>query len=298
MSIKTTKFGKIITQKAEEVLRLNYKEETKIIGFTATPQRADGQGLGRAYDGLMDDVAVFNRALSDWEVASLYGMGEAVYQSDVRIVIPFEGDSKDRTYNSNDGSDTAVTYGTSYGLVKQGGDFNGSSSLIDLGNLDITSSHAFVIGFRRQSVSGYDCLFSVGTAGTRQWVFVSSLTTTLYYGFYNDDLNVAIPNDEDYHVAWGSYNATGNVHLGGIDDGTYSGSRTSGGSPNATANNFYIGRSANSATDYYSGDIDEFFFFDSAKTQNELVNYADNLNAPETFAIGESLTTRRVFIVT
>jgi hypothetical protein len=69
---------------------------------------------------------------ADYAATDTYGRN-AVW-ADYAAVYHLEGNSNDSTANGINGSDTSITYGTSYGVLGgQGATFNGSSSLINLG---------------------------------------------------------------------------------------------------------------------------------------------------------------------
>lgn len=81
----------------------------------------------RFFEGSLDDVFLFNGlALSQTQISELWGSGLVSYHR-------FEGNSLDSTDFDNDGTDTAVSYGTSYGKIGQGVHFDGSTGYIRLG---------------------------------------------------------------------------------------------------------------------------------------------------------------------
>lgn len=75
--LRTNKWGKVVDVSEDEKGQLvGLMPYAQGAGFTATPERADGQGLGREYDGVMDTIRIglemrelINRgALSDFEI--------------------------------------------------------------------------------------------------------------------------------------------------------------------------------------------------------------------------------------
>lgn len=78
------------------------------------------------FDGVIDDVAIFSKALTAAEVSQLYYLGST------KAYYPLNGNSNDFSGNTNTGTDTAITY--PQGRFGQGARFNGSTSQINLGN--------------------------------------------------------------------------------------------------------------------------------------------------------------------
>src|SRR5664280_1030973 len=66
-------------------------------------------------------------------VANKAGSGQSTLTDGLVSFLPMEGNSKD-IWGSNNGTDTAMTYGTPYGKIGQGSLFNGSTSHIVLPN--------------------------------------------------------------------------------------------------------------------------------------------------------------------
>lgn len=63
-----------------------------------------------------------------------YGANNA-YHANYDLVLPLEGNSNDATNEENNGTDTAITYGTAFGKIGQGADFvPGSASKIQMAN--------------------------------------------------------------------------------------------------------------------------------------------------------------------
>ena len=118
---------------------------------------AYGNSTGTApsyfFNGYVDDVAVFNRALTAAEVSNLYAgesfinnrpLSQTRFSGDTSLVSywKLDGNSND-SKGSNNGTDTAVTYGIQYGVFNQGASFNGTSSRIQCpstSSLNITTA--------------------------------------------------------------------------------------------------------------------------------------------------------------
>jgi hypothetical protein len=75
----------------------------------------------------------------------------------------FEGNSNDAK-GSNNGSDTSISYGSSYGEFGQGASFNGGSSEMDMGNVfDETGTSPFSISTWIKTSAGGANVYSIAS---------------------------------------------------------------------------------------------------------------------------------------
>jgi len=81
-------------------------------------------GTGNYWDGMIDDIYLFSRALSADEVKSLCGTTKAYF--------PLQGNSTDYSGNGNNGTDTAITYTPTPCRCALAANFNGSTSQISV----------------------------------------------------------------------------------------------------------------------------------------------------------------------
>jgi hypothetical protein len=190
-----------------------------------------------------------------------------------------EGNSTD-FWDSHNGTDTSVTYGTAYGKINQGASFNGSTSQINSWYLPFTS---------------------VNSTWSVSFWFESTQTVGYWFGWSNNGCGITIGADGisngavGVHYDNGSTNKTiysnsayndGNWHLVVV---TYSGSNSDyianttiyvDGSAVATTNNGSItgsayGTSLRVGNRYtynspYSGDIDEVGIWNRALSTTEI----------------------------
>ena len=112
--------------------------------------QSDGMRLGRSngsyyFDGKIDQVRIFDKALSSSEVSTLYEETACVYTSTTDTVnyqgtnlayYKLDGNALDETTNNYDGTEYNITYG--FGRFGTAAVFNGASSYISL--TDIPSS--------------------------------------------------------------------------------------------------------------------------------------------------------------
>lgn len=90
-------------------------------------------GTSYAINLVMDDVAIFSRALSFAEVNELYqGMtlGEYLPNSNTKLLLHLNGNSTDSSGNGNNGVDTAITYSQANGKFGQGAGFGSTSKIL------------------------------------------------------------------------------------------------------------------------------------------------------------------------
>lgn len=182
---------------------------------------------------------------------------------------PMEGNSHD-IFNSNDGTDTSVTYGTSYGKVNQGASFNGTSSKISIGVLPVTNT-AFSLscwvnvstfdssGRRVLSLNGDNLIIDIQASGVIQanyWSGSNYLTIN------------ATGNSTGtwYHVVYVQNGNAQALYINGVSKGTATATLPTLSS--FTTN--YIGSTGTSA--YFQGDIDELYFWSKALSSQEIAD--------------------------
>jgi concanavalin A-like lectin/glucanase superfamily protein len=177
---------------------------------TATPQSGTptsfyigSYGSGEYWDGSLDDVRVYNRALSATEVAALYkeydtGVNAATGEKGLLGWWTMNGNTNDSTPYANNPTvtGTAPTATTDReGATNSAESFNGSSYLTT-SNINIANS-AFTISFWAKVSSwnsvgyGNSAGFIGNTAGsntTDQRLHFAIRNQKPYFGFYGDDL--------------------------------------------------------------------------------------------------------------
>ncbi|NTW32416.1 MAG: LamG domain-containing protein, partial [Bacteroidetes bacterium] len=194
--------------------------------------------------GNIDDVAIFNRALSPYEVFYLYNgfpssnpeLYTTPLYSDASLVSYWrmEGNSND-SKGINNGSDNSITYGNSYGKFGQGASFSSASS----SNIVKTSS-SLPTGSSARSISLW---FKTSTTGVSQslvsWGTNSPSQACILYITAGNVINwspwggqtqstTVVTNGLWHHVVWTTDGVTGHgkLYIDGIDntssDGGYS----------------------------------------------------------------------------
>lgn len=192
-----------------------------------------------------------------------------------------DGNSND-SVGSNNGTDTSVSYSTSYGKINQGASFNGSSSYINLNNkiasgtaitvscwiysLSASQAQDVTIFSNQNDTNTYGIVFSRNTATANQW--------GMFYGdgsghWYTYNANYFTISANTWHHLVCTIN--GNVvyvYLDGTQVINYSG----GANVNFTnSNNFTLGLdSAHTAGRYFNGYIDEVGIWSRALSSTEV----------------------------
>ena len=195
----------------------------------------------------------------------------------------FNGDSNDSSGNSNNGTDTDITYGNDNGRFGQGGLFNGSSSRVYIGtpsSLNLSAALTISCWICPSSYSSERHIIHRGidTTSYRQWIlFLANYSgyNEVYFGGSTGGTNATAT----YIATAGLAN---NVWLNPIAtyDGTtrklyinseFRTSENKGNFYSKTSNVCQIGATA--LAGYYAGKMDEMIVENRAWTQNEINKY-------------------------
>jgi hypothetical protein len=188
---------------------------------------------------------------------------------------PLEGNSND-FFGSNNGSGNVITYGTPYGKVNQGANFNGSSSTIA-----VAPNSLFAIG-NSLTLAAW---VNLSTESPTYQVLVSgdNYVSTAYYQIttYGAKARAWSVNTSPQEligatslslgtwyyivIVWNA--GTKTIYVNGVQDATqsYSGSVNSSASPY-----FNIGSCYNNTAAPIAGDLDEVGIWNRALTQSEI----------------------------
>lgn len=240
---------------------------------------------------------VFSESVPNFTAEELYET-PLFGNTDLVSYYRFEGDSTDAK-GSNDGTDTAITYGVSYGRFNQGSLYNGSTSVIVL-----------PVNTLKQNVFTWSCWFN--TSKTSSWGTLMDNGQAVTVGYA--ELRVANTNylqanisgatsgvksrnsstivtDGSWHMATVTWDGTdlllyldGSLQSSGsdTDTGTITGDlyRSTGKSTiGALWNN-----SGSSYLNYFTGNIDDVATFDIALTATQINDlYLGNYGNPGAF---------------
>ena len=235
-------------------------------------------GSKGGFNGSIDQVRIFNEALTPLEVQSLYeelkvvcgGQAETVDilgDNSCIALYPLDGNANDLSGNYS-GTPTDVSYGV--GDFDLSGVFNGSSSRITTtaSQLPIPASGAFTVSFWAKvdsSLTQYNiCMMSFGDF----WIKSEYLTGRFGLG----DVNPGYETTSSMGYVWNhcvlTVDASNNInlYLNGANEftGNKSISRTNGG-------NFAIGVARLSSPVYYfNGELDQVRIFNKALSSSEV----------------------------
>jgi len=236
---------------------------------------------GQYLNGSLDQVRIFNKALSSSEVTTLYGETSCEYtcttdtngfpasaSSNLVAYYKLDNDATDETGSYN-GTATDVTYdGGRYGSSAV---FNGSSSYIDLGNNSSNNSNVISVSCWLKTTATTGCIYSNGglDGGSVGLAIIITASGFLRFGANNtlDVTGTTAINDGNWHHVAFSYN-NGNLNL--YLDGNTTPEMTGTSTGFTTANrNFIIGREARTATKYFAGQIDQVRFYTKVISSTE-----------------------------
>ncbi len=186
-----------------------------------------------------------------------------------------QGNSNDATGNANNGSDTAITYGTAYGKINEGASFNGTSSYINLGtpsDLNITGALSICAWVHPTNFSNYWWIVAktVGNGGTQETYEFRIEATTGKINLLGPGTN-AISTVALTAGAWNfvcaTRDASNNVAL--YVNGSAAGTGTSAAPTSLATTPTYIGTRGDNYT-YFNGYQDEIGIWSRVLTSTEV----------------------------
>ena len=249
------------------------EEDRNALSNTITNSTEDFQlgmqeSSSKPFNGKIDQVRIFDKALSSGEVTTLYGETHA--STTISTTDIFDDNSGVALYqldgNAND------TGGVS-GYIGEGAIFNGSSSKIDTGD-SIISTGAFSASFWTKldtlpSASSPAFVSNNSNTGNVGFeVGINYITDKVHFYFGAGSVivnsNSALVANTWYHIAC-TYDGT---NLKMYIDGNLQ-TQTSTGTLSAATNNLHIGKAAAFAR-YIDGKIDEVRIYDKALSSSEV----------------------------
>jgi len=240
---------------------------------------------GDYFDGLMDEVGIWNRALSSTEVTSLYNSGDGMQLVDGTFTAP---DSKTQgmvsyyTLNghvkdliaANDGTVTGATL--TDGKVGQGYDFNGSSDYINTGirqdEVNAITTGTFSVWFRATISATDKYILDIGNGEfSLQWDGTSSpLQIKIWDGSNSHGIDTTKSSwnlNQWYNIIfiWGGGGQK--IYIDGSPDNTSSDTTL----PRSRVDNFLtFGSRWDGSANWFTGQIDEFGIWDRALSSTEI----------------------------
>ena len=241
------------------------------------------------FDGDIDQVRVFSKALSSAEVGKLYGNGAGEiaceYTSTTDIVnyptgttpvayYKLDNSSEDFSTGGNDGTDTNIEY--RFGRYGQAAVFNGSSSYIESGiSTDILNSD-YTISFWGKSTSSTGIFLNTSN-GTAAFVRLDFTFNGDLYFYHRNSSNTAhfdasiVSGMDDgnwHHVVI----TKDNTNVKAYKDGSLVGTITSTSGTYSNSTTFQFGRNNYNTNGAYNfnGDIDQIRIFSTALSASQV----------------------------
>jgi len=203
--------------------------------------------------------------------------------STTKLLLHLNGNSLDASGNSNNGTDSLITYGLNYGKFGKGASFNGSGSKIKLPNSsNINTSITFSCWFKTSSTANGQ-LFSKGSDLSDGWgisflkasnrLFLEVITTVPSIVQYSSTLSaISIPLNKWNHAlfVFDNENRIGKTYFNGkLNETTGTTGTVTRGS-----DNIFIGvKNILSYQYFFNGSIDEVILENRAWTSSEIKRY-------------------------
>ncbi|MBA4372565.1 MAG: hypothetical protein C0402_06845 [Thermodesulfovibrio sp.] len=248
------------------------------------------QLLGRTFQGLMDEVAIFNRALSQAEIQAIYNAGSAGKCKDCFMPPsglvswwPGEGDATDIS-GPNNGTFSANTYAN--GRVGQAFSFDGVDDYVSvgmLGNVGLNESFPFTVSawINVMDVNAYQAIagnYMGEGGGTYNFSTYIGINSGLLFFALNQrqraGISVSTPIVTGWHHVSGTYDGNNIfLYLDGQQKGTAA--RSFSGSTDNTRG-WYLGNfspettAAHGYQSSFIGQIDEIATFSRALSMDEV----------------------------
>lgn len=184
------------------------------ITSTNSLQLGRGHSGERYLNGAMDDVRIYDRALTSQEIQNLYGDGTTApsIQDDIAGWWPLTEDANDHSANSNHGTVSGATLTGGYDGTPDGAySFDGADDVIAIPNSDAINTAASYsektvsLWFHPHSTDGKQILYEQG--GTVKGLNLYIDSGSLYVGGWS-------LSDEDATTPWGSTHLSTNIAPG------------------------------------------------------------------------------------
>jgi hypothetical protein len=210
-----------------------------------------------------------------------------------------DGNSNDAV-GSNNGSDSNITYNTSYGIINQGALFNGTSGSIVIGSglNSVMDSSAWSISFWFNPTSGYAgfIMANDNNTGVRQFDIYSNVNGSHPLEFDNAGANKLSGLGTNITAgAWQFYVLTyDGTTLSSYRNGVLDATNTMSALPTSTNGIYFGNRQYSSSRSWYKGDEDEIGLWSRALTSTEVstlynsgagLRYPFNTSSPSTLFI-------------
>jgi hypothetical protein len=269
---------------------------------TQTLLGRDTNGGNSNFKGLIDDLRIYNRALSSSDVNELYSLQSSAINLESGLVAhyEFEGNAEDSSGNGNDGSEYGLpsyVTGIKGSAIELDGiddyvEIQDNNNSLDLTNIksacawfnasyqNSTDSNAILSKYKSDTWNEDGYIVTVSTAGTvRSWIKDNS-------GNVSESTAISYEYGEWAHVCLVYKNDTAVQYVNGVQTGFSSGLI---GSPTGSEMSFLIGAYFNewgqvSNYSHFEGSIDDVRIYNRALNSAEiskLYNMPSSSSSPE-----------------
>jgi len=284
----------------DESVKIYLDNGTPITGTNTEPftQAANNLRIGAYYadgnllefNGSLDQVRIFDKALSSSEVSTLYAETACVYECTTDTVdfattnlayYKLDNSAEDET-GTYDGAATNVNY--AFGRFGQAAVFNGSSSVI---LVEDSSANAFGFANHTGTASAWVNINSfsaennilakrdIGNPGNRHWMLRVDTSNNINFYIYNTDTNqqavissTVLNANQWYHIAVTLTTSDVKIYINGVEDTTASSTYSTIQNDGA---DLQIGRrGTNTSHNYFDGKIDQVRIFSTALTSDQV----------------------------
>ncbi|MBW8039042.1 MAG: hypothetical protein FVQ85_03485 [Planctomycetes bacterium] len=247
---------------------------------------------GQVWDGLIDDVAILNRALGSFEIAQLVGLGGASFVSDPDLLALWELDetggmtATDSSGNGNDG--TLITYtlpAWDFGQIGRALLFDNNGGYVHCGSspdFDITSAITVSAWIKVNDFTrDWQAILTKGDSAYRlhrNWNnnYLAFHCTRQGGGILRADGTINV-NDGAWHHAAGVYDGS-QIYL--YVDGVPDANQAASGAINTNAFPVMLGENAESIRRVWDGLIDDARIYNQALSAAEISDLANFNTSP------------------
>ncbi len=261
-------------------------------------------GNSQFFQGVIDDVAIYNRVLTDAEIQS-YSC-TASPNSGLVGCYPLDNNANDYSGNNYNGTAHGLTPTTDrFGNANSAYHFSGSSSYVGLPTTGyLLNEYSYSLWCRPTNLpplsGGAYCLMAIGNNVADQHILVNN-TPIPYVGFgagtYNSSgtgnacYNGTLPTiNQWYHVVMTRNNTTMKLYVNGVLGCSVNYSNANAGYLNLPAV-ATIGSRLDAFTQLFQGDIDDVRIYNRVLTQSEIQNMPASCNCSVAVNLGPDTIT-------
>jgi len=284
-------------------------------------------GLGGYVNSEIDQVRIFNKAISAAEVSTLYAEAacEKTCTTDTPQLVPnciayykLDGNATDSNGSGTLYDGTATNVNWTQGRFGSAGGFNGSTSKItisSMSSLGISDVRA-VSGWIKTTTTAAGNMFSIGKTGSSSgyaWFQVTIESDGKLSGGYtwsnggtkNGKKTSIVVNDGNWHnivfVTSGDYaNGGGAFYIDGQEDTNSTLFNTANGGQSTITGIATIGTYSGQSASFFNGSIDQVKIFDRAITAAEVTTLYNEVQCPSNASFntvlyeGDNSTSRNI----